>query len=158
MDTNEIEKLIMMPKIITETPAKEFKQEDKHLRKDFTLQSKEGDLQFGVFIRRHIEYQENFSIGLVYYPADDKSMILFRCNGNHGEVVEDPLRPSDHFDYHTHTITSDDIQKGIREPSFSGVTKDYASYEEAFVYFIKRANIQNADKYFDLSPKLFKEL
>ena len=155
MDDKEIEKLIATPKSILKPPPKDFRQEGQHLRKDFTLQSTEGNLQFGVFVRRHIDFQENFSIGLIFYPVDDRSITLFRCNGNHGEVVKEPLRPSPHFDYHTHVITSEDIQKGVREPSFPEITKYYASYEEALRYFIKNVNILDADKCFDLQLRLF---
>lgn len=155
MDAKEIEKLIKTPKKILEAPPKDFKQANNHLRKDFTLQSTEGDYNFSVFIRRHIEFQENFSIGLVYHPAGDKSMTLLRCNGNHGEVVEDILRPSPHFGYHTHILTPEDLQIGIREPSFSEITNDYASYEHALQYFAKEVNILDAEKHFDLNPKLF---
>ena len=74
MDATNIEKLITMPKKVLKVPPKDFKQDNQHLRKDFTLQSTEGDLQFSAFIRRHIDFQENFSIGLDFHPAGEKEI------------------------------------------------------------------------------------
>lgn len=151
----EIERLITMPKKILDPPPKDFKQMHKHLQKDFTLQSIDGKDNFSVFMRRHTDFQENFAIGLIFYPPGDRSMTLFRCNGNHCEVVKDPLRPLPHFDYHTHILTQKDLENGIREPLFSEVTNEYASCEEALLYFVKKVNILDLYKHFDLQLKLF---
>lgn len=158
MDTKEIEKLITIPKKVLKAPSKDFKQDNQHLRKDFTLQSTEGDLQFSAFIRRHIDFHENFSIGLDFHPAGEKELPLIRCNGNHGEVVENLLKPNPHHDYHIHILKAEDLEKDIRKVSLEGITKEYDSFEKALQYFVKRVNIQNAGDYFDLNPKLFKEL
>jgi len=158
MDATNIEKLITMPKKVLKVPPKDFKQDNQHLRKDFTLQSTEGDLQFSAFIRRHIDFQENFSIGLDFHPAGEKEIPLIRCNGNHGEVVENLLKPNPHLDYHIHILKTEDIEQEIRKLSLEGITKEYDSLEKALQYFIKRVNIQNVNDYFDLNPMLFNNL
>lgn len=81
-----INRLITEEKIITEPPKRDFKVENQHLRNEFHLTSSDGQRQFSVFMRKHIEFIENFSIGLVYH-SEEGAINLFRCNGNHGESL-----------------------------------------------------------------------
>lgn len=146
-----------MPKRIIESSSKEFSEEYQHFRRDFKLQSIDGNYKFRMFIRKHKEFQENFSIGLDLLPSPDKGMPLIRCNGPH-YVTEDILKPSPHYDYHIHMIKNDDIEKDIRKLSFAEITDRYNSYKEALDYFIKRTNIINANDYFDFQKSLFGDL
>lgn len=152
-----INKLITEEKIITEPPKREFKEENQHLRNDFQLTSSDGSRKYSVFIRKHIQFLENFSIGLVFHSDEGTSYNLFRCNGNHGEVVADILNPIPHFGYHTHIITADLLENNINDPKHSELTKEYASYEQAINYFCRYVNIRNADRYFPNinQPNLF---
>ena len=75
--------------------------------------------------------------------------MLLRCNGNHGEVVENPLKPIPHYGYHIHKITVKEYERGqLTDPKFSELTTEYASYEQALTYFCERVNIANASDYF----------
>ena len=60
-------KFILEEKIITEPPKKDFKEEHQHLRNDFQLTSSDGVRRYSVFMRKHIKFMENFSIGLVFH-------------------------------------------------------------------------------------------
>lgn len=142
-----INRLITEVKIITEPPKRDFKEENRHLRNDFHLTSSDGQRQYSVFMRKHTEFMENFSIGLIYH-SEEGSINLFRCNGNHGEIVVDILNPSPHYGYHTHKITAELLENNINEPKKVESTKEYASYEQALAYFCKQINIKDADKYF----------
>ena len=146
-----ISQLINEEKIITESPKREFKIENQHLRNDFQLISSDGIRGYSVFMRQHISFKENFTIGLVYHSEEGTSFNLFRCNGNHGQVVIDILNPSPHFGYHTHKITAELLENNINDPKQSELTKEYASFEQALIYFFKYVNIKDADKYF---PKI----
>ncbi len=152
-----INKFIKEEKTITEPPKRDFKEENQHLRNDFQLTSSDGARRYSVFIRKHIQFLENFSIGLVFHSEEGTSYNLFRCNGNHGEVVVDILSPIPHFGYHTHRITANLLENNINEPKQSELTKEYASYEQAINYFCRYVNIKNADKYFPNinQPNLF---
>jgi len=143
-----INKLITEEKIITEPPRKEFKIENQHMRNDFQLTSSDGTRRFSVFMRQHMEFKENFSIGLIYYAEDGTSFNIFRCNGNHGEVVVDTLVPVPHRSYHTHKITAQLIENNINDPKHIEETSEYASIEQALKYFCTYTNIKDADKYF----------
>lgn len=144
----EINNLIKEEKIITDPPKKDFKIEGQHKRNDFKLTSIDGKRKYSVFLRSHIKFLENFSIGLIYHLEDGTSYNLFRCNGNHGEVVVDVLKPVPHFGFHTHKLTSELIENNIYEPRYVEMTKEYASFEQALKYFVQYVNIKNALEYF----------
>jgi hypothetical protein len=148
MDASELENIISEEKIVSVPPKKDFKEESQHLRNDFGLTSSDGTRKFSVFLRKNKNFQENFSIGLVYCLPEGGEVPLIRLNGNHGEVVEDILRPSPHFGYHIHKITPEELDRGLAEPKFSNETKEYASFEQALAYFCKLVNIKNAGEYF----------
>jgi len=143
-----------MPKRIIEVMSKEFKEEYRHLRKDFKLKSIEGEYYFRMFIRRHKDFPENFSIGLDLLPSTERGMPLIRCNGPH-YVTKDILRPNPHYAYHIHKPNSEDVEKGLRKLSLSEITEEFSSYEEAIRYFIKTTNIINAYEYINLQNTLF---
>jgi hypothetical protein len=148
MNALELENIINEEKIISVPPKKDFKEENQHLRQDFEITSLNGEKRFSVFIRKNKNFQENFSIGLVYYLPEGGNVQLIRLNGNHGEVVEDILRPSPHFGYHIHKISPEELDRGLSEPKFSNETKEYASFEQALAYFCRIVNIKNAGEYF----------
>lgn len=152
-----INKFITEEKIITEPPKRDFKEENQHLRNDFQLTSSDGLRKYSVFIRKHINFLENFSIGLVFHSEEGTSYNLFRCNGNHGEVVADILNPIPHFGYHTHIIIANLLENNINDPKQSELTNEYASYEQAINYFCRYVNIRNAERYFPNinQPNLF---
>lgn len=143
-----INKLITEEKTVTEPPKKDFRIENQHFRNDFHLTSVDGTRRYSVFMRQHITFKENFSIGLVYYSEEGTSYNLFRCNGNHGEVVVDILNPAHHQNYHTHKITAELLENNINDPKHIESTNEYASYEQAMKYFCKYINIKDTDKYF----------
>jgi hypothetical protein len=145
---SQIDNLIGEEKIIIIPPKKEFKIENQHTRNDFELSSKDEKRKYSVFIRCHVEFKENFSIGLIYYPEDGGSIALLRCNGNHGEVVENILIPKPHFGYHLHKVTINEFENKKTDPKFSEETKEYASYEQALAFFCKYVNIKDAEIYF----------
>ena len=120
----------------------------QHFRNDFGLVSADEERSYHAFIRKHNDYQENFSIGLVFLPTEHASIQLVRFNGNHGETVDNPLKPHPHRDFHIHKITPELIEEEINDPKEVSVTDKYASYEQAFRYFCEYVNIVNANEYF----------
>lgn len=149
MNQSEIDYLIKVDKHIIEPPQKDFKINNNCLRKDFKAQSVGGESLFTVFLRQNIDFNENFSVGLIYHSIEGKKIMLLRMNGNHGETVQNPLRPIPHFNYHIHKITPEEIENGnITDPKFSLVTDKYVSFEQAIRYFMIHTNILDSGKYF----------
>ncbi|GER92307.1 hypothetical protein A45J_2707 [hot springs metagenome] len=82
-----------------------------------------------MFIRKHKEFPENFSIGLDLLPSAEKGIPLIRCNGPH-YVSKDILRPDPHYAYHIHKPNNDDIEKELRKLSLSEITESFNSYDD----------------------------
>lgn len=120
-----------------------------------TLESFDKQAEFTVFMRINEQFPENFSVGLNYHPKDEPRTIpLLRCNGPHGEHVNNPLDPQPHFGCHIHRATADALNTSLSPEVVAELTRRYASYEEALSFFMNHVNITNAGEYFDLHPEL----
>jgi hypothetical protein len=151
----EIEALIACPKAVVEAPTREMKMDRGHRRKDAKLVPTDGTKgYFWLFIRESAEFQENFSVGLIYHPHDGRSDItLIRCNGKHGEFNRgnnafDPAHP--HWHFHVHRATQEALDSGCVAEKNAAVTTEFASLIEAVQYLVKTINIgsQDAARYF----------
>jgi len=146
----ELDNLILCKKKISKPPRSQVYKEGAHYRNDMKLQSEDGKHDFSVFIRQHAEFEEDFSIGLVYHPRDgSKKIILIRCNGPHNSssnLVEYDL----HFDYHIHIAKDFNINEGKKDEKYKEATNEYINLYEAIHYFINKCNIEGAEKYFNL--------
>jgi len=143
----DIERLITCAKEISDPPRKEMRAERGSQRNDMRLRSREGDLEFSVFMRINDDFPENFSIGLEFRPQDEPgSICLLRCNGPHGEFVGGPQSP--HFLPHIHRARPENIEAGLRAERGGEPTDAYASYLEALRYFLRIVNVTNVDEFF----------
>ena len=137
-----IQELIACPKIIIENPK------DSGIRRGsyktvFGMISTDGLHNFSGFISKNTFFQENFSIGLVYIPKEEKGKIcLLRCNGLHGEVIG----VLHHSFFHIHTTTADDINNGIKVEKNIQKTEEYSTFEDAIQFYIKYINITPDDR------------
>jgi hypothetical protein len=146
----EIQFLISYPKVIITPPKTKLALTQGHYRNGMELSSEDGKYRFTVFMRINEVFQENFTIGLRYHPADDpESIILLRCNGPHGEH-RGPLDSQDnHFwTYHIHLAREIIIRQGLRSEAYAEETDKYSNYNDALSFFLRYCNIKNADKYF----------
>jgi hypothetical protein len=143
---DELRALISCPKMISETPKREMKLVGADWRKDMKLLSEGVAGQFLVFMRRNDDFPENFSIGLTYQPNDTRGDVtLLRCNGPHGEYSGrlDPKHP--HWGFYVHEATAEVMESGFRAEKNAKKTGEYASFEEAIQYFLKRVNLRKTD-------------
>jgi len=132
------------------------------LAKQHAVALTEGDLEFEVFMRINARFQENFSIGLEYLPKDERgSLCLLRCNGPHGIFLGNPAVPQQHFLPHLHKAKPENITLGLRPEKGGEATREYVSYPQALVYFLKTIRVTNAEEFFpnigQLSLNLEKE-
>lgn len=145
----EIDNLIVCPKVITEPPRKEMRLERGSRRDNMALRSTDGDLEFSVFIRINEDFPENFSIGLNYSPQDERGTIcLLRCNGPHGNFLGSLAFPASHFSCHVHRAKADNIEAGLRAERGGKLVEGYASYRDALAFFLRETNVINATEYF----------
>ena len=154
--SQEIEKLIRCPKIIIDSPRKQMQLANGHWRNDMKLQSNDGEHDFSVFMRKNEDFEENFSVGLIYYPRDIRGDVhLLRCNGPHGPHV----LFNHHDRFHVHEADPKNLSAGMRAERTAYITKEYATYQDALGYFLKRCNIMNAEQHFPgiLQRELFSQ-
>ncbi len=104
-----IEELISCPKTVGEAPRDMKEGRSGFTKRTFTLISVDGQHNFSGFITQNLTFTENFSIGLIYNPQDEKSkIVLLRCNGPHGGIKEIPHHAVCHIHTSTHLL-----QKGL---------------------------------------------
>jgi hypothetical protein len=148
---DEIGALIHCPKEVSDPPRREMRSTGADHRNDMKLTSDECQGAFSVFLRRNIDFPENFSVGLIYHPNDGReALILMRCNGPHGECNGHFDASHPHWSYHVHKATEEAIESGLRPERKAEQVDAYGSFEEAIQYFVKEINLKksDADKYF----------
>ena len=141
----ELDDLISCKKKIIEPPKDEMILVNKYLRNDMKLKSIDEEYEFSVFMRKSLEFQTNFSVGLVYRPKDHPEEIhLIRCNSAHrfiyNSISEDP-----HFITHIHRANADDLNSGIRRPKTKEITEAYTTYESAVIHLMSLISVQDLD-------------
>lgn len=137
-----IQDLIFCPKTIIEAP-KDSGISRGSFKTAFGMVSVDGLHNFTGFISRNATFQENFSIGLVYDPKEEKGKIcLLRCNGLHGETIGIPH----HSFFHIHTVKADDINNGIKVEKHIQKTEEYSTLDDAIQFYIRYVNIIPADR------------
>jgi hypothetical protein len=145
----EIEKLLSCAKIIKTPPKAQMVLEKGSYRNDMGLISTDDKLEFDVFMRKNMDFPENFSIGIEYKPRGEKSFCLLRCNGPHGKFKGEPEETeSVHFHYHFHKAKPENLERGIRAEQNGEITKGYASFEDALPYFLKTINVEGYESHF----------
>lgn len=146
----ELDNLVKCKKTITTPPKKKMSLENGSYRNNMSLISEDNQSKFSCFMRKNEDFPENFSIGLIYNPTDEKGTIcLVRCNGPHGEYNA-TLSQSPHFKHHIHMAKAENLEKGIKPEKYSEEIDAYASYEEALRYFLKHINVTNSHQFPEL--------
>lgn len=113
----------------------------------FAMSSINGEHNFTGFISKNQTFQENFSIGLVYCPKDEKDkIVILRANGPHGLNENAPH----HDGPHVHISTAERINSGLKPEGQIETDVPYATIVDALQYYIGRINLDRADctKYF----------
>lgn len=142
----QIDDLISCRKEITEPPKKNSVLLHGSYRNDFKCAS--GGRLFSVFMRQNFALPENFSVGLMYSADDGHKLMLMRCNGPHGPHSETFSGPPWHEGFHIHLASKDMIDAGRKPEAHAELTREFAGYESALRYFLKRANIKWSVKEF----------
>lgn len=141
-----IQRLLNCPKEIVQPPVKP-RHEKGHYRIGFELQSVDKEFYFNAFGRYNSTFPENFSVGLIYFPKDERgSFEILRCNGMHGEHKLFPH----HVNFHIHKITTEAIENNLKEDCNIEITDEYVTFDDALRFFVKYINLNPEDiqKYF----------
>jgi hypothetical protein len=141
-----IDELISCEKKVVEAPAREFKEENRHRRKDMRLQDIRDEKRvFSVFIRQSLEFAEDFSLGLVYLSEDGKRMTVIRYNGQHDQSNDPYDQAKTHFQYHIHKATAENLNNGRYDKHPASASLDYASFVEATTAFLQAIGLRAGD-------------
>jgi hypothetical protein len=134
--------LILCEKEFVDPLPKDYKEVNGHYKKNFTLQSIDGKYNFQGFIRYNVKFNENFSVGFIFNPKEEKGTIpLLRCNGPSGQT-----KPIHHIHCHIHYATADTINSDKKPESNVELTSEYATLDQAILYFFKRINLTQYHK------------
>jgi len=131
--------------------------EKGHHRNDMELTTEDGSHVFRVFMRINERLPENFSIGLIYLPKDERGEIhLLRYNGPHGEFVRLGVAESHHVVHHVHRARKENLDAGKSAEKGAEPTEQFSDYNEALRIFLAEVGVTNAGEHFaDLEPGLF---
>jgi hypothetical protein len=141
-----IDELVTCHKAMLDPPSREFKDENRHRRKDMRLYDiADPKRTFMVFIRQSLEFAEDFSLGLVYLSPDARRLTLIRYNGQHDQSNDPYDRAKTHFQYHIHKATPENLNNGRNDKHPALSSNDYASFEEATAAFLAAINLRHED-------------
>lgn len=137
-----IEELVNCPKKVVDAPKDSGVGRGSRKIK-FLLESEDGHHSFSGFISKNLTFQENYSIGLVYNPKEEKGkIVLVRVNGPHGQNENAPH----HDGSHVHLSTAERINAGLKPEGVIETDVPYSTIEDAIQHYIKRINIIPADR------------
>ncbi len=153
----QIESLLAKEKVVLNPRARK-KQEGKHFRQDFNVESADGNDSFKLYIRQSTVITKGFSAILVWISSTKEETILMRCNGaDHPHTNKIEGNKID-CEFHIHTATERYITKGMRAESFAIATTEYTDIEGAKNHLCTLCNIkgfENKNKD-ERTPDLFK--
>ena len=147
----EIDYLISCEKRVKKPPRKKMRNVQGSLRNEMTVESVEDGRLFRIFMRQNIDFNESFSIGLVFLPSDGRQKIrVIRFNGVHvhAEFASDSKSSRWHEYYHIHRARAANISAGLREDKSAVRTDRYASFEEALSEFLREIHLIDIQDHF----------
>ena len=147
----EITNLIECKKRIVVPPKKSMTLQSGHFKNDMEIESLDKEHKFRVFMRKCSTFHENFTIGLDYISNSiPNSIILFRCNGMHGNHHNDWSNPNieHHSHYHIHIAKEENIVNNLKPERYAEITGEYSTFDDALEYFLKKCNIIDKNNYF----------
>ena len=146
-----IEEYITCEKIIDRKRKPTFKKEFRHNRMTIELTCPKIKAKMSMFLRRLIEFPEDFSVGLKLDGPNEimeTDVVLVRFQGPHGgQSIEKSMREL-HNSYHIHEYTQDDMICRRKRASYKGQA-DFVSFEEAIIRFMEYCHIADPNGVFD---------
>jgi len=134
--------LISCPKRITDGPKSSSTRLSSSNIK-FMLESLDGVYNFSGFISKNTNFQENYSVGLVFKPKDEKAnIVLLRVNGPHGLNEFAPH----HDGPHVHIASAQRINEGLKPEGNIETNVPYTTVDDAIQYYMKRIGVLEHDR------------
>ena len=147
----DINTLITCPKRIERKKRPQFRKEYRHYRMSIKLTCSESNYKMSMFLRRLVDFPEDFSVGLRLEGPNDikeQDIVLVRYQGPHGGQSAEKSSTDLHNTYHIHEYTQNDIDCRRKNASYKE-EGSFSSFEEAVIMFMKRCNIDDPNGIFD---------
>ena len=136
----QIEELLRMPKRVQNAGSRE-REDGKHLRRDFRVQSDDDRHEFVLFTRQSTVIQDGFSAGLRWRSKTGEEVMLIRCNGSDHPHVNALEREQFDAQFHVHMATEKYILAGKRSEGRADPTDKYRTLAGALHEVVRLANI-----------------
>lgn len=140
-----VDEILAAPKRIIRKKKINYMREHRHLRADLPLECDGLPYGMTMFIRKPVEFEENFSIGLRLDQAQDPfsfAVVLVRFQGPHGG--QSTLRSGKdlHNSYHIHRFSDEDLERHRKNASFKE-SADFNSFDQALIRFLSYCSIED---------------
>lgn len=140
LSDDEIERLLKMPKRVT-NPGARKKAQKGSLQVTYDV---EGDgARFQLFWRQNQRIKNNFSCGLLYFNKSGDKATLTRYNGS-DHPHSNPLdkQPKMETDFHIHRATQRYMEAGRKSEHFATPTDRYTTVDGALHALLTDCNIE----------------
>ncbi len=145
LSESRINELIAMPKTVVNKGARESK-DGKVYRLEYRAVAQGFNEEFVVFVRRHVEMEENFTAGLRWIPKSGEPVILMRCNGGSHPHTNQLERTSFSIGHcHVHVATERYLTAGKNAEHYAETTEDYHTHKGALHKLCQLCNIYGLD-------------
>jgi Family of unknown function (DUF6978) len=150
---DKIDQILKMPKRITNPKAREV-MDANHLKRDYIVESLDGDETFVLFTRQNRTVQEDFSCGFRWLTPGSEGLTLVRYNGpSHLHVNR---REGNRLEFvpHIHRVTERYIQNNLKPEGFAEATTKYRTLSGALHELVTDLRITGIETTAD-HPELF---
>jgi hypothetical protein len=149
-----IQQLLTMPKRVTNPTARQV-EDANHEKRDYVVESSDGNERFKLFVRQNKTITDDFSCGLQWLPAGGESLILARYNGSSHEHPNRLEGTKLSFVCHIHHTTERYLQANLKPEGFAAAeAATYKTCHGALHQLIVDCNITGLDTEAD-HPELF---
>lgn len=140
----DISQLIQCKKLITDKPKAALKSSQNIRQNSLKLKDETESIFFEVILRQNIELTDRFTVGLKHLqsPEDSRIFLILRYNGRHAVPKTPKEHENLHYQFHSHYIVADDLNKDITEPREKKL-ENYTFFEEAVINFLHHINVEN---------------
>ena len=104
-------------------------------------ESEDKKQQFKIFVRINERFPEDFTVGLIYVNSEGRDIVLYRCNGPHGDFTDNFLEGKHHFGYHIHRVKSGGAAM------MPELTDSFGTFRETLEFFFKRCSLSGGERY-----------
>lgn len=155
-----VDDILAAPKRIIRKKKITYTLDQRHWRADLPLECDSLPYKMSMFIRKLVEFEEDFSIGLRLNQAHDPfsfAVVLVRFQGPHGGQSALCSGQDLHNSYHIHRFSDQDLQRHRKNASYME-SSDFSSFSQALVNFLTYCGIDDPYDIFEEERQRYNQL